>query len=634
MDPARHARIKEVFLAVQTLAPNAREAALEQACAGDAELRKDVESLLTYHESKSLLAQPPLSPNAPKRVAQINFGHGASVKWDEEQRHLLHKRIQLWALVLHLVIAVVLFRAFGVLGGVSGFVVGWVFVGLVGGSSSVVFLAVCVLLLKAPSFARLRALEMAMNIAAAIAVFSWGYAWLTQGSALPVAPSEQLKEIFHNVFWVISSDRVAYFQMPSAMLGNSLVSLSTTMGTLYALVVPNTRRRGITMVVATMMLAASTLVMAASQNPSLRPYLVKNLLFCLVVVGGYSSIALYISLSFATLRRAVFEARQVGQYQLVRLLGKGAMGEVHLAQHHLLHRPCAVKLIRSDQAISQDWLVRFEREVQAMAQLTHPNTVEIYDFGRTDDDSFFYAMEYLPGTTLDALVREHGPLPPGRVVYLMLQVCGALAEAHCKGLVHRDVKPGNIFVSERGGEHDFIKLLDFGLVHHQADMPALALERPLRDAVPNLTQVGQLIGTPSFMSPEQIRGEHLDARSDIYSLGSVAYFILTGQPPFERETLAELFEAHLKAPAPRLRDFNATMPADLELLITRCLGKERASRYQNVLEVATALSKTVAHGDWDSAQAENWWREPPVSADPEKIADTNGVDARSTAVKA
>lgn len=625
MNAARHARIKEVFLAVQSLAPHDRNAKLDQACAEDPDLRKEVESLLGYRPHESILAKhPPLPASAPRRIAEINFGHAATAQWDEEQRHLLHKRIQLWALVLSLIVLMTLLRAFGIFGGVSRLVGGWIIVGIVTASLSIAGLSARVVFLRAPSTALLRRLEVAMNVAGAFVIFAWNHTWLTRGTTLHASPFEQLDKVFESVYWAVSSDRHVrhvYFQMPPAMIGLSLATLSATLGCLYALIVPNTRRRGISMVVAAMVVPSITLVTAALNNPSLYPYLIKNLLFCWLITGAFSAITLYVSLQSASLRRAVFEARQVGRYQLLRQLGHGAMGDVYLAQHHLLRRPCALKLIRSEQATSQDWLMRFEREVQAMAQLTHPNTVEVYDFGRTDDNSFFYAMEYLPGMTLDTLVRKYGPLPPGRVVYLMLQICGALAEAHRKGLIHRDVKPGNIFVSERGGEQDFIKLLDFGLVHGQTEDLIASPVGPSGHRNTRLTQTGQLMGTPMFMSPEQIRGEKLDERSDIYSLGSVAYFLLTGRAPFDCETLAEIFEAHLSAPIPRLRDFNPELPADVEAVITRCLGKTRETRFQTVVEVAEALGKTAAAGEWTSAQAEAWWQEHPVSQETEKALD-------------
>ena len=227
--------------------------------------------------------------------------------------------------------------------------------------------------------------------------------------------------------------------------------------------------------------------------------------------------------TISRLRRQVAEARQLGQYRLRRRIGAGGMGEVYLAEHQLLKRPCAVKLIRPDDAADPKALERFEREVRLTATLSHPNTVEIYDYGRAEDGTYYYVMEYLPGLSLAELVERHGPLPPARAVYLLRQVCGALREAHAAGLIHRDIKPSNIFAARRGGMDDVAKLLDFGLVRPAATARAA-----------HLSEEGQILGTPLFMSPEQATGgRELDERSDIYSLGAVAYYLLTGRPPFD-----------------------------------------------------------------------------------------------------
>jgi serine/threonine-protein kinase len=242
-------------------------------------------------------------------------------------------------------------------------------------------------------------------------------------------------------------------------------------------------------------------------------------------LGIAVAIAAYGTHRIELLRQEAAQARQLGQYQLKQHLGSGGMGEVYLAEHLLLKQPCALKLIRPERAGDPATLRRFEREVQATARLKHWNTVQIFDYGHVADGTFYYVMEYLPGLTLEQLVKQHGPQPPGRAVHLLRQVCLALREAHALGLIHRDIKPANIMVCERGGEHDVVKLLDFGLVK------AVGLAR--REEA--LTQEGGITGTPTYMSPEQGAGQdHLDGRSDIYSLGAVAYFLLTGSPPLSR----------------------------------------------------------------------------------------------------
>jgi serine/threonine protein kinase len=300
-----------------------------------------------------------------------------------------------------------------------------------------------------------------------------------------------------------------------------------------------------------------------------------------------------------TLRREVYEARQIGQYSLIERLGTGGMGEVYLAQHRMLKRPCALKLIQRDRAGDPHVLARFEREVQMTARLSHWNTVEIYDYGRTDDGTFYYVMEYLPGLSLETLVGRHGPLPAERVVYLVRQVCQALREAHAIGLIHRDIKPGNIFAAQRGGLFDVAKLLDFGLVKPPASTDAV-----------RLTIDGGISGTPLYMSPEQARGRgDIDARSDIYSLGAVAYALLTGRPPFDGDSPMDVFAAQIHDEPARPSQHQPDVPADLEAVVLRCLAKRPEDRYQDVDQLEQALSECAAADRWTQAQAVRWWHE-------------------------
>ncbi len=249
--------------------------------------------------------------------------------------------------------------------------------------------------------------------------------------------------------------------------------------------------------------------------------------------------------TISRLRSQVVEARRFGQYRLGEQIGAGGMGEVFLAEHELLKRPCAVKLIRPEEVLRAGTIDRFEREVRINATLSHPNTVEIFDYGRTEDGTYYYVMEYLPGMSLGDLVERYGPLPPGRAVYLLRQVALALQEAHEAGLIHRDIKPSNIFAARRGGMDDVAKLLDFGLV------------RPAATASSARTSDEWLVlGTPLYMSPEQATNSRpLDARSDIYSLGAVAYYLLTGKPPFDAGTAIEAIVAHAATLSFRHRRF-------------------------------------------------------------------------------
>ena len=301
---------------------------------------------------------------------------------------------------------------------------------------------------------------------------------------------------------------------------------------------------------------------------------------------------------FSRLRRQLVEARFFGQYRLKRQIGSGGMGDVFLAEHQLLKRACAVKLIRASAGLDPHALARFEREVRITATLSHPNTVEIFDYGRTEDGTYYYVMEFLPGLSLADLVDQYGPLPPGRVVYLVRQVCGALAEAHGAGLIHRDIKPSNVFAARRGGQDDVAKLLDFGLV------------RPILSVGSADESVAGPVGTPAFMSPEQVTGEtEVDRRSDIYSLGAVAYYLLTGRPPFaERSGIGTLI-AQVRDPVVPPSQLRPCVPADLERVVLWCLAKDPAARPADVDVLEQALAACRCAGEWNRERARAWWHD-------------------------
>jgi serine/threonine-protein kinase len=298
-----------------------------------------------------------------------------------------------------------------------------------------------------------------------------------------------------------------------------------------------------------------------------------------------------------TLRIEAYTARLLNQYRLGRKLGGGGMGEVFLAEHQLLKRPCAIKLIRAERSGDTHAMARFEREVRATAQLSHWNTIEIFDYGRNDDGTFYYVMEYLPGLSLDILVRRHGPLPAARVIYLLRQACDALHEAHEAGLVHRDIKPANLFAAHRGGHHDVAKLLDFGLVK--------ALQGG--DSI-QLSQEDTVAGSPLYMAPEQVvHSQPPDRRTDIYSLGAVAYFLLTGHPPFLGANAMEVMIAHTRDPVVPPSVLRAEIPADLEQVVLRCLAKRPADRYPDTPSLAQALDGCADAANWTPRHAALWW---------------------------
>ncbi len=368
----------------------------------------------------------------------------------------------------------------------------------------------------------------------------------------------------------------------------------------YALFVPNTRRRAAVVIG---LLAATPVAMIAVMT---RVHDEVGQMLFLGELTGFTLVIVVVAViglfgvdTIGSLRREVFEARQLGHYRLTRRIGAGGMGEVYLAEHQLMKRPCVVKLIRPDKAGDAKVLTRFQREVRATAKLSHWNTVEIFDYGSTEDGTFYYVMEYLPGMSLWELVERFGPMPPARVIHLLRQACDALSEAHAMGLIHRDIKPGNIFAAQRGGVYDVAKLLDFGLVK------PLIEERSVQ-----LTTEGAITGSPLFMSPEQAVGDdHPDARSDIYSLGAVGYYLLTGAPPFEGERPIQVMIGHAREEVVPPSRRQAGIPPDLEQVVLRCLAKAPIDRFQSAAELADALAACKSADSWSRSDAAVWWQQ-------------------------
>jgi serine/threonine-protein kinase len=299
--------------------------------------------------------------------------------------------------------------------------------------------------------------------------------------------------------------------------------------------------------------------------------------------------------------RGEVEVNRFGPYRLKQKLGAGGMGEVYEAEHTLLKRPCAIKVIRPGRDADETALDRFEQEVRATAKLTHWNTVEIYDYGHTSDGTFYYVMELLPGLNLDELVKQHGPLLPERAIHFLCQVCGALREAHATGLVHRDITPANIIAARRGGVHDVVKLLDFGLVKQ------LTSEET---GNPSTAPKGHFSGSPLYMSPEQATAyEEVDARSDIYSLGAVAYYLLTGNPPFSGKTSLQVLAAHVGDEVVAPSRLRTGLPGDLEGIMLRCLEKSPNDRFQDMQTLRQAFNGCDCANKWTEERAAAWWRE-------------------------
>jgi len=391
----------------------------------------------------------------------------------------------------------------------------------------------------------------------------------------------------------------------------------------YGMMLPNTWRRatGVLMVMAAIPYA--TIFCLTWFTPTLDALLAQDnssvplpLTFVAAAVGVFGAHVIN------SIRREAFKARQFGQYRLLNRLGAGGMGEVYQAEHTLLKRPCAIKLIKADSEADTLAINRFEKEVKATARLTHWNTVEIYDYGRTDDGAFYYVMELLPGLSLEEIVDAFGAFPPERVVHLLHQICGALSEAHSVGLIHRDIKPANIFASQRGGVNDVAKLLDFGLVKEDAESRDETSGRP-----------GSFSGTPLYMAPEQATSyEKVDGRADIYSLGAVGFHLLTGQTPFVSKNVLELLAAHQTTQVPAPSQLNSAIPTDVEQIILKCMAKSPSDRFQDADELKDALACCSLANKWGLKEAADWWRNNDKQLP--KILDekaTGGASDRSTA---
>ncbi|MBC7790511.1 MAG: serine/threonine protein kinase [Anaerolineae bacterium] len=326
-------------------------------------------------------------------------------------------------------------------------------------------------------------------------------------------------------------------------------------------------------------------------------------------------VAAVISHVVTRLGQQVTKAREMGSYQVGELLGRGGMGEVYKATHRMLARPAAIKLIRSEAFAGPNGEVaklavrRFRREAEVAANLRSPHTVELYDFGVTEDQTLYFVMELLDGLDLESLVQRHGPVGPSRVIHILKQVCESLEEAHVAGMVHRDIKPANIHVGRLGLEQDFVKVLDFGLVK-----PASAT------SVSSLgTEAGLTPGTPSYMAPEMALGEAVDGRADIYALGCVAYYLLTGQLVFEAEYGFQVIAKHMMdEPEPPSQRSGIHIPLALEQLVLDCLAKKPADRPRSAAELGRSLA-ALDVATWSQEQAMQWWdanRDPAIDSNP------------------
>ncbi len=310
------------------------------------------------------------------------------------------------------------------------------------------------------------------------------------------------------------------------------------------------------------------------------------------------------------LQRQSLRLRQIGRYNIERRLGEGGMGVVYLARHGILKRPVAIKLLSPERPIDDASRARFEQEALHTAQLHHPNTIQILDFGATDDGMLYYAMEYIEGLDLAHLVLLHGVQPAGRVIHFATQAARSLGHAHARGIVHRDVKPANCIADGPAGQPDFLKVLDFGL----AKMVDLGSVDGHSDTI-ETSAANTIKGTPAYMSPEQCLGNPVDARSDIYSLGCVLYYLLTGRPIFDDDTWVKVVVNHTNQPPEAPSAHNAEIPKDLEAVVLRCLAKLPRDRYQSAEDLERALLACGDAGAWTVSDAATWWSTRAASID-------------------
>ena len=438
--------------------------------------------------------------------------------------------------------------------------------------------------------------------------------WLLYGGdvAIPLALGESYYSLFYlkgeysegSDFIALSLDALLNPQGDyEENTGLILLSLEALVLVLRASLVPSSVRR--TILVGSVAVSRTVIVtmLFTPDLPLMERLWLAALGVAFVIVTVVTSSVIY------GLRREVRDARRLGQYTLKRKIGEGGMGSVFEATHVLLQRPTAVKLLPIDKA-GEESVARFEREVRYTSRLEHPNCVAIYDYGRTPDGQFYYAMEYLAGYDLDVLVDRHGPMNDARTVSVLLQAAHALAEAHDANLVHRDVKPRNIRLCDRGGVPDMVKVLDFGLVKSLSP-------DGLEDSLPAMvTQAATLLGTPQYFAPETIRGDQqVGPPADVYALGAVGWFLLTGRQVFEGSSVVEVCARHLTEEPRKPSEVAGTeISPELEAVILRCLAKDPDDRYRNGRELSAALARLNLDG-WSWKQARAWWDEHPSDQD-------------------
>jgi hypothetical protein len=440
------------------------------------------------------------------------------------------------------------------------------------------------------------ALAFTVSVPSLSLAVAYGANWLIcRGAPRAVRTLRWLEAVSHAAYGAAFGLGAVMHPSPRIITFEVLIALLFLLA-LRALIVPSSWRRSAAIGALTWVPLVISIVVYGDQLTP--PYIAHATMIGIYVNWGLLAIG-FSAVSSAVLyglRRQVREAERLGQYTLLAPLGQGGMGTVYRARHAMLRRPTAVKVL-SPEKLAQG-IDRFEREVQQMARLAHANIVTVYDYGRTEEGSLYYAMELLDGADLDRVVKVDGKQPVARVVHVLLQACQALATAHKAGLVHRDIKPGNLFLCRDWGSADLVKVLDFGLVKEMQGAP---------DA--KLTSDGAILGTPLYMAPEMwMKPSGVDGRADIYSLGAVAYYMLTGRPVFDGKNPFEVMMHHVQtAPAPMAERGGVSVPPEVEAIVMKCLAKEPDDRYPSAEVLHAHLEDCQVASAWTVSLARAWW---------------------------
>lgn len=582
MNAAQYARAKELFAKAILQPEDERERWVKQQCGADERIAGEVLSLLRHHSDETVL-EVPTDLSSTKAILvkpsqEVDPYLVLSDVW-KDNRQLLRRRLMVIACVMAVLVGISLVRLFTYQHAAVGYGARI--------ASLTINLGCAWLLFRHPnrSLFQLRIAEL-----------------VVMGNVGLLAVVLYVRVMFDAV------SREDYVTAISINNWNYFIWAQLIF--VYGVFMPNTWQRAAAVLVPVVAIPSLSLVYVVWKYPAVSEMLKLDEYghpFPAPLIAA--CVAIYAAHLIHGARLSAFGAQRLAQYRLKRLIGEGGMGQVFEAEHLLLKRPCAIKIIQPDRCEDDDALRSFEVEVQATAKLTHPHTVDIYDYGQTREGRFFCAMELLPGMNLRDLVEGYGPLPPARAIRFLSDVCEALQEAHDAGLIHRDIKPANIFASQRGGINDYTKLLDFGLVGRiQVDQSQPASS-------------GMIAGTPNYMSPEQVTTPtKLDARTDIYSLGAVAYFLVTGRPPLAGRSPIETMLAHVNEQPVPPSQHQEGIPADLEQVIMRCLVKEVDKRTASAEQLRSQLQECQAAGRWTASQAKQWWANQRYK-DPPKLAN-------------